>query len=144
MAFYGGEREEALEFFWSLWSVRAGDCCTEMYPPVPALVWMEGELSRVWAVLPALSLSPPLLLSLAVPAWLGALQRARWPRLSSPRCVPWALRRAAGTGVTARVGASSQPWEPCVPSWKQGIFSLESLGGGSKAMAGSGDGGAVL
>lgn len=73
-------------------------------------------------------------------AWLGALQRARWPRLSSPRCEPWALRRAASTGVTACVGASAWPWERCVPVWKRGIFSLESLGGGGKAVAGSGDG----
>lgn len=144
MAFYGGEREGG-------WNVlrACGLCvqgiaaqkCIHLYP---ALVWMEGELSRVWAALPALSLSPPLLLSLAVPAWLGALQRARWPRLSSPRCVPWALWRAAGTRVTACVGASARPWEPCVPGWKQGIFSLESLGGGGKAVAGSGEGRAVL
>lgn len=103
-----------------------------------------GGVQRVWTVLPALSLSPPLLLSLAVPAWLGALQRARWPWLSSPRCVPWALRQTASTGVTACVGASTRPWEQCVPDWKQGIFSLESLGGGGKAVVGSRDGGAVL
>lgn len=139
MAFYAGEEEGGWNF------LRACGLCVQGIAVQKCiclcLLWcgwsgssaMSGQCCQ-------LALCP----LLAVPTWLGALQRARWPRLSCPRCVPWALQRAASTGVSAAVGVSAQPWEPCVPGWKQDIFSLESLGGGGKAVVGSGDRGAVL